>query len=189
MRNCDSIYVFLFICVCLCAAVACSVRGTHNTEQQAVDSCAFRLGIISDSLSNEINEISDVNTILQTIIDSATARKDSILLAWVKGLDGLAEERLQLKQRADSLMAWSKNYLDALGAWHEAMQVDATHDSSLVKMDDEYTRRELSAQKRNCELLQSEIGKWRRDKSAFNTIYDSLSQRSLLILSPKFVVK
>lgn len=189
MRNGTSIYALFLLAAYLCASVACSVRGTHNAEQLLVDSCAFELGKLNDTLSHEMKDLRDINALLQSIEDSALVRKDSILLDWKMRLQGLAEEREELVQRADSLSLWSMRLTELLSRWQRAMQREATHDSSLVRMDDAYTSKELAAQKRNCDHLLSEIKRWRSDKSAFNTLYDTLSERTLVILSPKLTAK
>ncbi len=167
----------------------CSIRGNHSAEQFAVDSCAFSLGKVCNTLRTEILEISDVKELLQTVKDSAIVRKDSIMLGWIAGLDGLVAERNQLIERAESLLIWSNEYSEILSKWQKALHSEATHDSSLVKMDDAYTIQELAAQKRNCDHLLSEIQRWQKDKATFNTIYDTLRMRTHVILSPKFVVQ
>ena len=189
MRNGTSIYVVFLLSASIFACVACSVRGSHNAEQSMVDSCAFELGILSDTLTHEMTDIHDINALLQTLEDSAVVRNDSMLLEWMSSVQGLAEEREELVHRADSLSRWCKRFFELLGKWQQAMQREATHDSSLVRMDDAYTSKELEAQKRNCDHLMSEIKRWRSDKLAFNTLYDTLSERTLVILAPKLMAK
>lgn len=154
-----------------------------------VDSCAFKLGKLRDTLTLENSAICDIQNLLQSSADSAMERNDTATLHWLSGLQGLIDERKQLVDRADSLMHWCQSYFNAVSKWQQAIQREANYDSKLVKMDDTYTSNELSAQKRNCEQLQTEIMRWRIDRSAFNRLCDTLNARTLFILAPKLVIK
>ena len=184
MKIGGSKYAAIILIASLCAVASCNVRSSHNAEQSVVDSCAFRLGKLCDTLVGDTANIGRIEALLQALKDTAAVRNDSVVLEWVIGLEGLSSERAELIERADSLIVWCKNYSEILIRWQQAMQREATHDSSLMKMDDAYTSKELAAQKRNCDHLQDEIMRWRTDKQAFNRLYDTLSERTLVILSP-----
>lgn len=183
MKSIGLKYAFIILIASLCGVASCNVRSSHNSEQSVVDSCAVGLGKLCDTLISDMADVGDVGALLQALNDSALVRNDSVVLEWIVGLEGLVSERAELMRRADSLLLWCKNYSEILIRWQQAMQREATHDSSLMKMDDAYTSKELAAQKRNCDHLQDEIMRWRTDKQAFNTIYDTLSERTLVILS------
>ncbi|MFM9006912.1 MAG: hypothetical protein ACKOSR_15660, partial [Flavobacteriales bacterium] len=61
-----------------------------------------------------MKDLRDINALLQSMEDSAVVRKDSILLDWKMRLQGLAEEREELVQRADSVSLWSMRLTELL---------------------------------------------------------------------------
>jgi hypothetical protein len=138
---------------------------------------------MNDSLMLERGEMREVGELLSVLRDSALSRNDSVLVVWVNGLKDLVLEQELLRARADSIRNWYSDYSEKLGSWHQAMQLGASYDSFLIRMDDKYTQFELESQRRNCVTLLAEISRWRKDCKAFNRLFDTLSLRSHVILS------